>query len=196
VICTKALDEQASWAYVRVRKRKAMVKNDRRIMIFGRPGSGKSTFALKLHHATGIPIHHLDKHFFKANWVERDYEEFLAIQRNLIQQNTWIIDGNMTKSLEMRFSRANMVLYFNFPRPICYWRILKRSLNRNAAIDDRAVGCGDKITWSLLKYTWGFEQRVAQKIAEFKLNHPDVRFVEIRSDLELKRIDNELSISC
>ena len=34
-----------------------------RIMVFGRPESGKSTFATKLGAALGIPVHHLDRHF-------------------------------------------------------------------------------------------------------------------------------------
>jgi adenylate kinase family enzyme len=45
-----------------------------RICIFGRPGSGKSTFAHKLHLKTGLPLYHLDRYFFVANWVERDYQ--------------------------------------------------------------------------------------------------------------------------
>jgi adenylate kinase family enzyme len=37
----------------------------KRIMIFGRPGSGKSTFATWLSRALNLPLHHLDKHFYK-----------------------------------------------------------------------------------------------------------------------------------
>jgi len=32
-----------------------------KVMIFGRPGSGKSTFALALSQKTGLPLHHLDR---------------------------------------------------------------------------------------------------------------------------------------
>lgn len=88
-------------------------------MIFGRPGSGKSTFALWLHKQTGIPLHHLDRHFYIHNWIERDYEEFLAIQQSIVENEEWIVDGNSTKSFEMRYSHADMCLYFNFPRIVC-----------------------------------------------------------------------------
>ena len=63
-------------------------------MIFGRPGSGKSTFAHDLHKITGLPLHHLDKHFFTRNWVERDKQEFLDIQQSIVDTDSWIIDGN------------------------------------------------------------------------------------------------------
>jgi adenylate kinase family enzyme len=55
----------------------------KKIMIFGRPGSGKSTFALDLQKMLKIPFYHLDKYFFRDNWVERDYDEFLEKQNLL-----------------------------------------------------------------------------------------------------------------
>ena len=42
-----------------------------RIMVIGRPGNSKSTYTRKLHQRPGMPLHHLDRHFFLANWVER-----------------------------------------------------------------------------------------------------------------------------
>ena len=58
-----------------------------------------------------------------------------------MNQERWIIDGNSTKSLEMRYSKADLVLYFNYPRYLCYWRIFKRLFYKNKLIDDRAEGC-------------------------------------------------------
>jgi adenylate kinase family enzyme len=154
-------------------------------MIFGRPGSGKSTFALKLHKETGIPLHHLDKHFFEKNWVERDYNEFLSIQRAMVDGPKWIIDGNSTKSLEMRYSRADVVLYFNYPAPICLVRLLKRLLRKNPEIQDRAEGCNEKIRLQLIKYMWGFNHRVEKQLHEYKIKYPHVTFIEIDSDKSL-----------
>lgn len=92
-------------------------------MIFGIPGSGKSTFAVKLSQQLGLPLFHLDKYFFVQGWQERDYNEFLRIQRELVEKERWIIDGNATRSFEMRFSRSDVVLYFRFNRLLCLWRI-------------------------------------------------------------------------
>jgi len=36
----------------------------KKIMIVGIPGSGKSTFALKLSQFLDLPLYHLDKYFF------------------------------------------------------------------------------------------------------------------------------------
>jgi adenylate kinase family enzyme len=53
----------------------------KRIMIFGIPGSGKSTFAAKLSQQLGLPLFHLDKYFFTRDWQERDYDEFLLYHK-------------------------------------------------------------------------------------------------------------------
>ena len=76
--------------------------NFKKIMIFGRPGSGKSTFAYKLAQQAGLPLHHLDKHFFVSGWIERNNQEFMQIQEDITKGSAWIIDGNSTRSLETR----------------------------------------------------------------------------------------------
>jgi adenylate kinase family enzyme len=160
-------------------------------MIFGRPGSGKSTFALRLHKKTGIPLHHLDRHFYTANWVERDYQEFLSIQQNIVNQDTWIIDGNCTRSFEMRYQRADLCIYFNYPRWKCYWRIFKRRIKKNAQLCDRAEGCSESIDlkrlWKFLRYTWNFERRVANSVQELRAKYPHVTFIEVQTNRDLKK---------
>lgn len=83
----------------------------KRIMIFGIAGSGKSTFSLTLARILDLPVEHLDRYFFIDNWAERDYDEFLKIQSTLVEKERWIIDGNSTRSLEMRYKRSDHVLY-------------------------------------------------------------------------------------
>jgi adenylate kinase family enzyme len=128
-----------------------------RIMIFGRPGSGKSTFALKLAKKIGLPLFHLDKYFFTANWQMRNYGDFLEDQYNIVAQKDWIIDGNSLQSLLTRYSEADVCVYFNYPRWLCLWRIFKRMLVKDAGIDDRAAGCKERVSWMLLHYMWTFE---------------------------------------
>lgn len=154
-------------------------------MIFGRPGSGKSTFSLALHKLTGLSLHHLDKYFFISNWIERDYEEFIHIQENMVNQDAWIVDGNNAKSLELRYAKADLVLYFNYPRYLCYWRILKRLFCKRQEIEDRAEGCRETIRLKFLQYVWTFEKQVEEKIQYLKERYPQVVFKEIKSDKAL-----------
>jgi len=124
-------------------------------MIFGLPGSGKSTFAVTLSHQLKIPLYHLDKHFFTKNWVERDSKDFLKRQRKMVSQNTWIIDGNALQSLEMRYARADLVLYFCPSRLLCLARLIKRRWFKDASLQDRAEGCYERLPFHLINLSFG-----------------------------------------
>lgn len=158
-----------------------------RIMIFGKPGSGKSTYATWLAQKQNIPLYHLDKFFYSSNWIERDYAEFLRIQQEMVDKDSWIIDGNNLKSLEMRWQRADIVLYFNYPTLLCFYRVLKRFFYPNK-FGDRASGCEETIRLSLLKYIWHFERRVSAQIIKLQNRYPQAVFKEIRNDSALKDI--------
>lgn len=155
-----------------------------KIMVFGLPGSGKSTFATKLAQCLDLPICHLDKHFYIENWVERDYEEFLNIQRSFVDQSRWVIDGNAMRSLEMRFQRADVAIYFHYSVFICLWRILKRVFQKNWHIPDLAEGCTKSVRFRLIKYMFRFHRRYSPKINELRQTYPQVHFYVFRSDKE------------
>jgi len=161
-------------------------------MIFGKPGSGKSTFAFFLSKTLKLPLYHLDKHFFIADWIEKNYEEFLEIQKSIVANSSWIIDGNSTKSFEIRYSKADLVLYFNYPKWLCYYRIFKRLFYKNPFINDRAPGCYELITWSLLRYIWSFETRVIDTITILRTKYPQTPFIEIKNDIDLSQLKKEL----
>jgi len=160
----------------------------KRIMIFGKPGAGKSTFALQLHKKLGLPLFHLDRHFFTHRWTKRNYDDFMHIQHELVNQDRWIIDGNCTRSLETRYRYADVCIYFNFPRWRCLLGILTRLVHKDGAIQDRAAECYEKLTWELLCYLWTFEIRVHDAIANLRTHYPHVYFIEVRSQQDLDRL--------
>jgi adenylate kinase family enzyme len=88
--------------------------------------------------------------------VERDYEAFLKIQKALVSEAAWIIDGNSTKFLEIRYAQADLAVHLNYPRWRCYYRVFKRLFERNRVGDDRAPGCATQVRWSLPRYMWHF----------------------------------------
>lgn len=163
----------------------------KKIMIFGRPGSGKTTFSHWLSQKTSLSLYHLDKYFFTDNWEERKYIEFLEIQQNFVKQNSWIIDGNSTRSFEMRWSQADLLIYFNYPKCLCLYRILKRYFCPNTIFDDRPNNCPERISIKLLTYMWNFEKRIDNTISILKERYPDAVFKEIKDDRELEQFKNK-----
>lgn len=163
-----------------------------KIMIIGRPGSGKSTFSIQLKKILNLPLFHLDKYFFEENWKERNYQDFLSIQQEMVNSARWVIDGNSTKSYEMRFAQADVCLYFNFPRWLCYWRVLKRLFHKHSEINDRALGCHETVRWSLLSYMWNFEGRVKPILNHLKSKYPNVHLIELRADQDIRNLTSHL----
>lgn len=164
------------------------IQNFSKIAIFGRPGSGKSTLALALSKNLNLPLHHLDRYFFEANWIERNYQEFLDIQQEMVDSEKWIVDGNNPKSLEMRYAKADIVLFLNLPIWKCYWRVFRRLFYKDQAIQDRAEGCSERVSWSLLKYMWNYNENVFGLIKSLREKYPLVTFIEIRNDYEAQNL--------
>lgn len=156
----------------------------KRIAVIGLPGSGKSTFALKLGKLLNIPVHHLDAHCFSGR-VRKDQNEFIAIQQELVSQESWIIEGCSITTLEMRFARADTIIYLHFPRLLCAWRVFKRVLTINQDLSNS--GCANFVNWALLQYIWNFKKEKSMRIEELKKQYPNLVFYEFRSSQELEK---------
>ncbi len=147
-----------------------------RFALIGLPGSGKSTFAARLGKLLNIPVHHLDRHVFEPSGKKRNKQDFLAIQKAIVDEESWIIEGCSFSTFEMRFARADTVIYFFLPRYLCFWRMLKRIFNY-----DKAFGGLRAINWELLRYTWNFDREKREKIEELVRKYPSLEFLIFRS---------------
>ncbi|MGA8165013.1 MAG: hypothetical protein WB791_08335 [Waddliaceae bacterium] len=144
-------------------------KIPKRVAIIGPPGSGKSTFAIKLGNLLNIAVHHLDVHMFIGD-IKRDKQEFLEIQRKIIAEDSWIIEGCSISTLEMRFARADTVLYLDFLPLLCIWRVCKRALFHHE--DLAGSGCAKVVNRELLKYIWTFKREKGAAVNELKRRYP------------------------
>ena len=77
----------------------------KRIMVIGCSGSGKSTFALELGRITGIEVTHLDRLNWRAGWKEVSRNEFDRQLDEVLKKDSWIIDGNYSRTMEKRLER-------------------------------------------------------------------------------------------
>ncbi len=155
----------------------------KKIAIIGVPGSGKSTLACKMGKLMNIPVHHLDTHLFIKD-IKRDQKGFISIQQKLVDQDSWIIEGCSIKTLEMRFTRADIVIYLRFSRILCAWRVIKRSFTIDQKLSNS--GCASSINWELLKYIWNFEKEKNKRIEELKNLYPQVKVEVFHTPREVK----------
>lgn len=144
----------------------------KKLALIGLPGSGKSTFATALGKVLNIPVHHLDTHQFEPSGRKRDKQEFIAIQKTLIDEDAWIIEGCSFSTFEMRFAQADLLIYFHFNRLLCFFRLFKRIFNYK-----KEFGGLRKVTFEILNYTWNFDKEKRARIEELREKYPNSKFL-------------------
>jgi len=126
-----------------------------RVAVVGSGGAGKSTFARALSRVTGIPVIHLDEHYWSPGWVETPRDQWAEIQGVLVAQERWIIEGHYGNTLDLRFARADTVIVLAPARRVCIYRVLKRvALNWHR--DTQAPGCPEHFDLTFLRWLWDY----------------------------------------
>ena len=101
----------------------------KKIFVFGKPGSGKSTLSKNLASATGIKLHALDSIVYKKNGDLVDRKTFDEEHENILSSDSWIIDGfGPVESFNKRLDIADTLIYIDLPYVISYWLVTKRLL--------------------------------------------------------------------
>jgi len=90
-----------------------------RIILIGPPGAGKSHLAKELSAISDLPLYHLDKLYWKENWAETPRNEFIEIQKNIVKQDKWIIDGSYSSTLKYRIEKCDTVILMDFDIEEC-----------------------------------------------------------------------------
>jgi adenylate kinase family enzyme len=124
----------------------------RRVLVIGMAGSGKSTFSRALSAKTGLPVIHMDLHYWKPGWVEPSDDEWREAQRRVLAGDAWIADGNDLETLELRLERADTVVLLDTPWWTCASRAFLRGLRK--PVGEMPEGCEDS-AWRRLRDEWG-----------------------------------------
>lgn len=128
-----------------------------KVVVIGSGGSGKSTFSRRLGEATGLPVVHLDRLFWRPGWVKTPADEWEEIVRRELEKPEWIMDGNFGGTRKMRFEACDTVILLDLPRYLCIYRILKRTiLFRNKRRPDMADGCPERFDPEFLSWIWTY----------------------------------------
>ena len=105
----------------------------RRVVIFGPGASGKSTLAVHLGEITGLPVVELDKVFWRPGLVAIPRDQWVEIQRRLVEEDAWIMDGDLGPydAVEVRLRAADTIIFLDFSLVRCAWRAVRRSRERS-----------------------------------------------------------------
>lgn len=161
----------------------------RKILVIGPGGAGKSTLANQLGELLNIEVLHLDQLYWQPRWVEMPKGEWLETIEVLLSRDAWIMDGNYSGSLDIRFKACDTVIFLDLPRAICLWRLLKRRLMyRNRSRPDMAKGCHERLTFEFILWIWNYASRTRPKVVRLIESQPgEKQIIWLRSRSEVKR---------
>lgn len=90
-----------------------------KVIVIGCPGSGKSTFSRALHEMTELPLYHLDLLNWNSDKTTVGKKVFIERLKNVIAQDSWIIDGNYGSTMELRLKECDTVFFLDYPVEVC-----------------------------------------------------------------------------
>ncbi|MCT2535819.1 DNA topology modulation protein [Aquibacillus koreensis] len=146
----------------------------KKIMIIGSGGAGKSTLAKQLGQVLHLPVHHLDAYFWKPGWESVTREELATMQEKIVKQESWIIDGNYSGTMDIRLQNADTVIYLNYSTIRCLYGIVKRRIQyRKKTRPDMGKGCPEKLDKEFFLWVASYQKKKAPLIKNklSKANH-------------------------
>lgn len=144
-----------------------VTKSVQKVLVIGSCGAGKSVFSRRLGDVTGLPVIHLDRHYWRSGWVEPAKEVWRSQVEELLKGERWIIDGNYGGTMDVRLASCDTVVFLDFPRSVCTWRVIKRAIEyRGRNRPDISEGCPEKIDLSFIMWTWNYPTRSRPHVLE------------------------------
>lgn len=137
---------------------------NQRILVIGCSGSGKTSLSVRLGQILLLPVIHLDAMYWGPGWtpVPRDVFDN-ALQREL-EKERWLIDGNFDRTLPLRLSHCDTVIYLDFSKLRCIAGAIQRTVAWHGKTrPDMGPACPEQVDWEFLKSIWRFNRNQRKK---------------------------------
>ncbi len=159
-----------------------------RILIVGSGGSGKSTLSKRLAKRTGLPVIHLDAHYWKPGWSAPSPAEWNQAVGDLVSGDAWIMDGNYGGTMDQRLEACDGVVFLDVPRGTCIRRLIKRRLRyRGGVRPEMTEGCAERLSLEFLLYVWRYpKSRRPGIMRRLKALSPSKSFFVLKTSADIE----------
>ena len=162
--------------------------------MIGSGGAGKSTLATEIGAALGLPVIHLDALYWRPGWVATPDAEWSSRVAELVARDAWVMDGNYSRTLDVRLAACDGVVFLDLPRWLCFARALRRRIRyAGRTRPDMAAGCPEHLTWEFVRWIWDYPRTrrpaVLRRLAALP---PDRRVIVLSSRGEIARFVADL----
>jgi adenylate kinase family enzyme len=179
---------------VRLHPSEVRLSDFRRIAVRGPTGAGKTALANRIAKALGIPYVDMDGINHSPGWTESPPEKAEPILRAAVNQEAWVSDGNYRKWRHLTLPRMQLAIFLDFPFPLVFWRIFKRTVRRSWTKVEVWPGCRetfgkafltrDSILWWFLTTFHRRRRQISEFAADPAWGH--VAMVVFRKPKELE----------
>ena len=118
----------------------------KRVLIMGCPGAGKAKLAVRLGRITGLDVYHIKDDRFSIRHTDEEKEAWKNAVRDIVEKDSWIIEGTQSITYEMRVARADTIFYIRIKPLHCLANFLAMSFKKKLRHNrDRLRVNGDMI---------------------------------------------------
>jgi adenylate kinase family enzyme len=121
-----------------------------RINVIGTSGSGKTTFGRQLAEVLDLPFLEMDALFWGPDWSFPEDPELFARLSAALEGEDWVLDGNYTRTREIKWARVDAVVWLDYSFPRTLFQAVSRALSRAFSGEELWPGTGNRETFQKL----------------------------------------------
>lgn len=173
-----------------------------KINVIGTSGAGKSTFAKKLSSILNASYIEMDKIFWGPNWKWPSDEEFFQKLRNALSEPRWVLDGNYTRTVPIKWEKIEVVIWLDYSFSRTLFQAIKRAIKRSWTQEEIWEGTGnresfrksffskDSIIWWTITTHGNTRQKYESYMSDQKFSH--IKFIRLKNHSDAQKFLSSL----